>query len=124
MRKTIKWTVLAVIAITLTACSSGNSGSSSGAQETSESNATPLNIVATNFAFDQEEYKVKAGEPIDFSIENAEGLHGYEIKELGIKIEGEGTKQFTIDEPGTYEIACSIMCGPGHDDMISKLIVE
>ena len=123
MQKVLKWAVLAALVITLTACGS-NGGSSSGAQVTSEDNATPLNIVATNFAFDKEEYRVKAGEPIDFSIENAEGLHGYEIKGLGIKIEGKGTKQFTINEPGTYDIVCSIMCGSGHSDMVSKLIVE
>lgn len=109
--------------ITLAACG-GSNGGSSAAQESNAENATPLEIVATDFEFDQAEYRVKAGEPIEFSIVNEQGIHGYEIEGLGIKVMNGETKQFTINEPGEYTIFCNIMCGTGHNDMKSKLIVE
>lgn len=128
MKKAIALVVGAALLFTLTACGGGSSngaqGGSGAAVETSDPNPTELTIVATNWAFDQSEYRVNAGEPIHFSIENAEGYHGYEIKGLGINIEPGKDKQYTINEPGEYEIVCSIMCGAGHNDMVAKLIVE
>lgn len=121
--------VAMALLLTLAACGGGgsdkgSSGSNAAAVETSEANATELVIVASNFEFDKDEYVVKSGEPIDFKIENASGYHGYEIKGLGINIEPGKEKQYTINQPGEYEIVCSIMCGPGHNDMVAKLIVE
>jgi heme/copper-type cytochrome/quinol oxidase subunit 2 len=31
---------------------------------------------------------------------------------------------FKADKPGEYKIDCSIICGPGHDRMQSKIVVE
>lgn len=128
MKKVIAIVVGAALLISLTACGGGGSngaqGGSQAAVESSDPNPTELTIIASNWEFDQEEYRVKAGEPILFAIENAEGYHGYEIKGLGIEIEPGKEKQYTINEPGEYEIVCSIMCGAGHDNMVAKLIVE
>lgn len=126
MKKWMAVVVTTVLAVSLSACGGSGDGSQSGgsAVQTTEENARPLNIVATNYSFDQQEYRVQAGEAVEFSIENAEGIHAYEIKGLGITINAGDTKQYTIDTPGEYKIVCSIYCGTGHNDMKSKLIVE
>src|SRR5215831_8643586 len=39
----------------------------------------------------------------------------------------EGTKDYTVRapaKPGEYLIECTVKCGPGHDDMKMKLIVQ
>src|SRR5262245_3192165 len=39
----------------------------------------------------------------------------------------EGTKDYTVTapaKPGEYLIECTVKCGPGHDDMKMKLIVQ
>jgi cytochrome c oxidase subunit II len=84
-----------------------------------------LKITATNFEFDQKEYKVKAGTNYKVSFSNKLGKHGVEFKGLNVTLnEGNPVQEITFDKPGTYELHCSIMCGPGHPNMKSVLIVE
>lgn len=84
-----------------------------------------LKFVASNYKFDQAEYKVKAGEKVTVSLMNKEGLHAMEIVGTSVKLDN-NTKsmEFTFDKPGTYEVHCTLPCGPGHPDMKTKLIVE
>src|SRR5690606_19635440 len=83
-----------------------------------------LRFVAVNWAFDQEEYRVKQGETMILSLHNQQGRHGIEIEGLGIELyEGEPV-EYTFEEPGTYRVICNILCGPGHEDMVATLIVE
>ncbi|NQX70698.1 cupredoxin domain-containing protein [Paenibacillus alba] len=82
-------------------------------------------LKATNFKFDQTEYRVKKGEPVTISLENAEGMHGASIKEFKINLDNsKKTATFTPDKAGSFPINCSIMCGTGHANMKTTLIVE
>lgn len=84
-----------------------------------------LKIMATNFEFDQKEYVVKAGTNYKVKFSNKLGKHGLEVKGLDIELdEATPEMEFTFDKPGTYELRCSIMCGQGHGDMISTIVVE
>jgi len=83
-----------------------------------------LDITATNFEFDQDEYTVESGEEVKVSLTNDDGMHGLAIDDLDVNIEGDGEATFTPEEPGEYTIYCSIPCGEGHDDMTSTLIVK
>lgn len=84
-----------------------------------------LKIVATNFEFDQKEYKVKAGTNYKVSFSNKLGVHGVEFEGLNLELDkDEPVTEITFDKPGTYVLKCSIMCGTGHNDMESVLIVE
>ncbi|MEF3310261.1 cupredoxin domain-containing protein [Paenibacillus sp. GYB004] len=90
-----------------------------------ESGTPQLKITASNFKFDQTEYKVKQGETMKVVLKNSEGVHGIEINGLGVTLQGKDTsKEVTFDKPGTYEIVCSVPCGAGHANMKAKLIVE
>lgn len=82
-----------------------------------------LRIEAVDFEFDKEEYEVAAGQETVLSLINKDGKHGYSIEELGIEVyEGESVTH-TFDTPGTYSIRCNILCGEGHAQMVSTLIV-
>ncbi|WP_199622912.1 cupredoxin domain-containing protein [Paenibacillus alkalitolerans] len=84
-----------------------------------------LKIVATDWAFDQEEYTVELGSTKTVKLVNEKGLHGIGIQELGIELQGATLEQeVTFDKPGTYEIRCIVLCGQGHADMVAKLVVK
>lgn len=84
-----------------------------------------LKITATSFSFDQQEYHVKAGTNYKIKFANKLGNHGVEVNGLDIELTEEAPEmEYTFDKPGTYEMKCSIMCGQGHADMISTIIVE
>jgi cytochrome c oxidase subunit 2 len=122
--KSWKLLLIAMIAISvLTACGGEASTEQASEKVESTSNVVDLNIDATNFKFDQEEYRVSAGDTVNLSLTSSEGIHGILIKGIDITLkDGEATT--FVAEPGEYEIICNIMCGSGHAKMISTLIVE
>lgn len=83
-----------------------------------------LNIKATNYDFDKDEYVVKAGEQVTINFTSDEGYHGLAINEFNINIQGNGKATFIPDKPGTYEIHCNVFCGIGHIEMKATLVVQ
>ncbi|OCT12468.1 hypothetical protein A8709_32090 [Paenibacillus pectinilyticus] len=84
-----------------------------------------LKVVASNWQFDQTEYKVKSGQSTKVSLQLKEGVHEIEIVGLDIKLDKDNpSKEVTFDKPGTYEIHCILPCGEGHATMKTKLVVE
>ena len=137
MKKSILATILLGLILVLAACGGGNSDSDTNTEvdnstEETEGNGSSdesevnndFKVTATNWAFDQDEYTVKAGEEVKITLVNEEGMHGLAIDGLDVNIDGEGEATFTPEEPGEYKIYCSIPCGQGHSDMMSTLIVQ
>jgi len=122
-----KWTMATLVTV---ACALGVYLLASGLPEKPHEEVLPegqelLSITATNFEFNEKEYHVKAGTTYKVKFANRLGNHGVEIKDLGIELTADNPEQeITFDTPGTYELHCSIMCGVGHDDMKSVIIVE
>lgn len=84
-----------------------------------------LEIVASNWEFDQAEYVVEAGSTKTVKLVNEQGVHGISINGLGIELQGANLEQeVTFAEPGEYEVHCIVLCGEGHAQMVSKIIVE
>ncbi|MGO4500744.1 cupredoxin domain-containing protein [Paenibacillus sp. 2RAB27] len=82
-------------------------------------------LKATNFQFDKTEYRIKKGESVTITLDNSQGIHGASIKEFNINLNnGNKTVTFTPDKTGSFPITCSIMCGSGHANMKTTLIVE
>lgn len=96
-----------------------------GGAASDSASSQQIKLVATNYAFDQKEYKVKKGQEVTFTLENKQGLHGIAINGLDVNLDNK-TKSATVtlDKEGTYDIVCSIPCGSGHMSMKAKLIVE
>lgn len=94
--------------------------------EASAAKAPPtgeLVITATDWKFDQQEYRVKQGETLTVKVNSVKGAHGVKIDKIG-EIGPNKSKDITFDKPGTYQILCSILCGAGHSTMKATLIVE
>ncbi|MBP1993520.1 cupredoxin domain-containing protein [Paenibacillus eucommiae] len=90
-------------------------------------NTTGQNITlkASNFKFNEAEYRVKKGEAVTITLDNEQGMHGAAIKEFDVNLKKNGeTITFTPDKAGSFPIICSIQCGAGHSTMKSTLIVE
>jgi cytochrome c oxidase subunit 2 len=78
-----------------------------------------------DFVFDQKEYHVKKGDKVLLKLVNKSGVHGLAIPDYGVDLHGDKLEQeVTFDKAGTFPIHCSVMCGVGHADMKSVIIVE
>ncbi|SFE50584.1 cytochrome c oxidase subunit 2 [Paenibacillus catalpae] len=124
----ITWVFGIIVAyvILLTACgASKNEEVQSGSGEGSETIANEVVITAKNWEFDKAEYRIKKGEAVKLTLESGSGVHGIAFEDLEIKeLRSGDSKVVTINEAGTYEFSCNIMCGSGHANMKAKLIVE
>jgi len=120
MKKLIIIAALLLFTIALSGC---GAGSASVPEVEPNGNTVDLVIEATDFKFDQAEYRVKAGDTVNVTFKNAQGVHGIQIQGFKIKLKDGETATF-VAAPGEYLISCNIMCGPGHSGMRSKLIVE
>lgn len=118
--------VLLMAMLVLVACggaSSNEAGSNSFI--TGEAATNKVIITAKNWEFDQAVYTVKAGEPTELKLVTGSGVHGIEITKLDrLKLRVGESVVVKIDQPGTYEFACNILCGAGHAKMVAKLVVE
>ncbi|WP_163581859.1 cytochrome C oxidase subunit II [Gracilibacillus saliphilus] len=126
MKKILLGMMTLSLALVLAACGGGDDEGSSNSDGEAGENASgdgeTVDIQASNWQFDQEEYTVPAGE-VTVNLTNEEGFHGIEIEGTDIALDDAGSQTATL-EPGEYTIRCSIMCGAGHDDMVATLIVE
>jgi len=123
MRLPGRLAVLAVLMM-LAACGGGGGSPSDAVQPANEENAAELRIMATSFEFDQPEYVIRKGEPVTFVLANDKGYHEVKIEGLNIRLKPGESRQYIIHEAGEYRIVCSIACGAGHSNMVSRLVVQ
>ncbi|TKJ92371.1 cytochrome C oxidase subunit II [Paenibacillus sp. CFBP13512] len=122
--------MMIAVMVLLSACGQKNESNppQSGVTETGVAPADgteQLMIKATNYAFDQKEYHVKKGQPVQIVFESVQGNHGVMIPALNVDLDSQNTTAtVTPQEAGQFDIACSIMCGSGHSTMVAKLIVD
>ncbi len=96
------------------------------------SSATPdvrMRLVMKKYSFDPPIIHVKKGQVVELDIESADVQHGFTVPDLGIKEPVQPHRPpakviFKADRAGVFPMTCSIICGPGHDDMQGKIIVE
>lgn len=129
MKKLLVLLMGVAIVIAITACGSKESkpAETTSPAATTQAAAGGQNVIlkATNFQYDQAEYRVKKGQPVTITLDNSQGVHGAAIKEFNVKLDNSNkTFTFTPDKAGSFPITCSIMCGNGHANMKSTLIVE
>ncbi|WP_054787433.1 MULTISPECIES: cytochrome c oxidase subunit II [unclassified Gracilibacillus] len=122
-----KWTLLLVsslfLVLLLAACGGGEEDNKADTNESASSeNGEVVDIKASNWEFDKEEYTVPAGE-VTVQLTSEDGYHGISIDNTDIAIENEGTATANL-EAGEYTIRCSIPCGTGHDEMVATLVVQ
>jgi len=113
---------LAAIVALLACASPARSETAPAAAPAAAAPAAAIAIAASNWKFTPAVITVHVGEATTLHLTSDAGVHGIASKELGIAqtalIPGKSVDvTFTPTRAGTYVLHCSIMCGPGHDDM-------
>jgi cytochrome c oxidase subunit 2 len=71
--------------------------------------------------------RVPAGRPVVLTLTSRDVIHSFFVRELRLKQDlVPGMKiplHFQADVPGTYEVPCSELCGLGHHQMRTTVIV-
>ncbi len=121
-RKIVYFLTLAALMLALSACGGNDTKSGNSSPASEESYSQEVVIKASNWEFDQQEYSLPKDTPVKLTLENLSGAHGIEVVGQDITIRGNKSKVVTLPA-GTYEVKCNIMCGQGHAQMITKLVV-
>ena len=87
-----------------------------------------IKVVAKKYQFDPPEIRVKKGDEVVLEVTTADVQHGFHIADLDISEPIQKGKvaeiRFTAANRGEHKIQCDIICGPRHDDMMGKLVIE
>src|SRR5690349_3168780 len=90
--------------------------------------AAHIQVIAHKYAFEPVEIHVKKGQEVTLEISTTDVQHSFSVKGLGIdeplQLGKPAVVSFRSDKAGEYPVECSIICGPGHDRMKAKIIVE
>ena len=104
-----------LIAVSLAGCSSGKPD-------------VVIPVVMKKYAFDPPVIRIKKGQVVELDVSTADVQHGFTVPDLGIKEPIQPRRPakiiFKADRSGVFPMTCSIICGPGHDDMVGQIIVE
>jgi heme/copper-type cytochrome/quinol oxidase subunit 2 len=87
-----------------------------------------INVVMRKYSIEPAIIHLKTGQPVSLDVTTADVQHGFDVPDLGIKepVQPGHTTTITItpQAKGEYSVKCGVICGPHHDDMTGKLIVE
>jgi len=87
-----------------------------------------IQVVMKKYTIQPGEIHVKAGQTTELEVSTADVQHGFDVPALGIKepVRSGQPAIVTLKNPpkGEYKVVCGIICGPHHDDMVAKLVVE
>ncbi len=87
-----------------------------------------LQVKLKKYSFDPPVIRVKQGDVVELQVSTSDVQHGFAIPELDVREPvprgHTATVRFKAEQKGQFKIQCSILCGPGHDEMQGTLIVE
>ncbi len=116
------WTLRTFIPLLFLAPLCGLSGCNSGKPD------VVIPVVMKKYALDPPVIRVKKGQLVELDVSTADVQHGFTVPDLGIKEPIQPRRParivFKADRAGVFPMSCSIICGPGHDDMAGKIVVE
>jgi cytochrome c oxidase subunit II len=94
----------------------------------SHSSAERVKVVMKKYSIEPAVIRVKAGQTTELEVSTPDVQHGFDVPGLSIKepVRPGQPTIVTLKSPpkGEYKVVCGIICGPHHDDMVAKLIVE
>ena len=123
MKKELLYITILTLILVISGCGT-ESEETETADETSttESEVKEFTITAVKFGYTPSTITVNKGDTVHIIIDNADGMHGMKITDLGISGDKEVT--FVAEEAGTFTWRCNNFCGTGHKEMSGTLIVE
>ncbi len=90
--------------------------------------AKVIRITAKRFEYSPSRIVLKRGEPVVLELVSLDRKHGFKVPGLKLRadiVPGTPTRlEVTPAEVGTYELACDVFCGGGHEDMTGEVVVE
>ena len=81
------------------------------------------------YSIEPAEIRVSSGKRIQLEVTTADVQHGLDIPDLGIHESVQPGRTTYVDftapaKQGEYKVSCGILCGPHHDDMVARLVVQ
>ena len=99
-----------------------------GCQKAQQTPTQQINVLMKKYEIQPSVIRVKSGQPVELDVTTADVQHGLDVPDLGIKESvqpGRTTKIiFTPKNKGEFKVVCGVICGPHHEDMAAKLVVE
>lgn len=95
-----------------------------------QSKAQPVTLKVTmkKYSIGPSEIRIKQGQPVTLEVSTADVQHGFHVEGLKIDEPVQPGKPalitFTPTQKGEYKMECDIICGPHHEEMHGKIIVE
>jgi cytochrome c oxidase subunit II len=87
-----------------------------------------IQVVMKKYAIEPAVIHVRSGQITELEVSTADVQHGFDVPGLGIKepVRSGQPAVITLKNPpkGEYKVVCGIICGPHHEDMQAKLVVE
>jgi cytochrome c oxidase subunit 2 len=87
-----------------------------------------IQVVMKKYTIEPAIIHVKANQVTELEIASADVQHGFDVPGLSIKEPVRPGQPATVilknPPKGEYKVVCGIICGPHHDDMEAKLVVE
>jgi cytochrome c oxidase subunit 2 len=87
-----------------------------------------IQVVMKKYTIEPSVIHVKANQVTELEISSADVQHGFDVPDLHIKEPVRTGQPATVilknPPKGEYKVVCGIICGPHHDDMVAKLVVE
>ena len=87
-----------------------------------------IQVVMRKYAIEPAVIHVKAAQITELEVSSADVQHGFDVPDLHIKepVRSGQPAVITLNHPpkGEYKVVCGIICGPHHEDMQAKLVVE
>lgn len=87
-----------------------------------------ISVVMKKYSISPAEIHVHSGKRIELDVTTADVQHGLDIAEIGVKEPVQPGRttviRFTAPARGEYRVSCGVLCGPHHDDMAARLVVE
>jgi cytochrome c oxidase subunit 2 len=125
---------LAIVAVAavfaLSACGNNNNNNAANNSPSASAPAAgggqtqDITINAKSFEFTPNDIQVHVGDTVNFTLNNTDGNHGFEIPDMNVNLKNGETATVTFDKAGTYDFNCSIQCGSGHDNMTGTITVS
>jgi heme/copper-type cytochrome/quinol oxidase subunit 2 len=87
-----------------------------------------VKVTMKKYEIHPSEIRVGRGESVQLEVSTTDVQHGFDVPDLGISESIQPGRPALVavntDQAGAFVIACGIICGPMHDDMRGRILIE
>jgi cytochrome c oxidase subunit II len=87
-----------------------------------------IKVEVMKYTVSPSEIRVRQGEAVTLELTSTDVQHGFDVAGMGISepIQPGQVARFALktEKRGVFEVTCGIICGPRHDEMRGKIVVE